>query len=308
MSFGLWVAFFWLAIIASRPVGYWFVNGTEAAQLGDGLGGSFIDRNTYSFLILLGIIALARRQIDWPDIISKTRWLWIFYFYLLFSTVWSDYPFVAFKRWFKDIGNVVMILIILTEKDPIEAMRSVFIRCAYVLITVSVLFIKYFPDLGRYYHRWTWSTIYCGVTNNKNSLGVLAMVSGLFLLWSIVDVNDAPSIKARLRKEWPDLLILSMCLWLLHMAESATSLGCFVLGSLFLVLLRLNWIRSQLRLLSWCGLGVALLLLAFTALPAFREVIAGALGRDVTLTGRTEIWQEVLKLNTNPVIGNGFHR
>ena len=38
-----------------------------------------------------------------------------------------------------------------------------------VLIPVSVLFIKYYPDLGRYYGRWDYHTFYCGVTTNKQT-------------------------------------------------------------------------------------------------------------------------------------------
>jgi O-antigen ligase len=30
------------------------------------------------------------------------------------------------------------------------------------------------------------------------------------------------------------------------------------------------------------------------------------MGRDPSLTGRTEIWKEVLALNTNPILGTGF--
>jgi O-antigen ligase len=35
-------------------------------------------------------------------------------------------------------------------------------------------------------------------------------------------------------------------------------------------------------------------------------MIAGALGRDVTLTGRTIIWEMALESGSNPIIGSGF--
>jgi O-antigen ligase len=305
LSWGSWVAFVWLAIIASRPVGYWFANGTTASTA-DPLGGSFIDRNTYLFLIILGIIALARRRVNWPWLLAPGRVLWLFYAYLLISVVWSDHPFVAFKRWFKDFGNVVMILVLLTEEDPVEAVRGIFVRCAYLLVPVSVLFIKWFPDLGRYLHPWTWTTLYCGVTTNKNSLGDVAMVSGLVLLWSLVDFQGYPG-KGRTWKEvWPDLFVLGMCFWLLHMAQSATSLSCFVVGAVILFASRLDWVKNNVGKLGWCSVGLILFFIAFATLPGFRGAIAGVLGRDVTLTGRTDIWEAALKLPVNPALGSGF--
>jgi O-antigen ligase len=310
MSPGLWVAFLWLTIISSRPVGYWFTDGTTAAAIAaafdSGGGGSFIDRHTYLFLIICGAIVLARRQIDWGTLLRQSRVLWIFYAYLLLSTVWSDYPFVAFKRWFKDMGNVIMILIILTEKNPVEAMRGVFVRCAYVLIPVSVLFIKYYPTLGRTQHKWTYETFFCGITLSKNALGLAALVSGLFLLWNIVDLYRYRTPRLGFRKLLPDLAVLGMCVWLLSVAQSATALGCFLIGTVVFFGSRLQWVRANLANFGWCGLGVALLMFAFTVFPGFRGAVAGVLGRDATLTNRTEIWAASLKLETNPVLGAGF--
>ncbi len=306
LSPGLWVPFLWVGILASRPVGYWLANGTAAAELSDLTEGSFIDRNVYLFLIVLGLGVLAQRRVDWKTVFAENRWLIIFYLYLLVSTVWSVESFVSFKRWFKDVGNVVMILIIITEKNPAEAMRAVFLRCAYVLIPVSVLFMKWYPDKGRYYHAWTWETLYSGVTTNKNSLGVLAMVSGLFLLSQVVKAREVPSDRRRLKDVAPDLIVLAMCLWILAKANSATALSCFMLGAVVFFGARLTWVRKNLRSLSWCALGVALVMVAFTALPGFRGAIAGLLGRDVTLTGRTDIWEAVLDADKSPLLGEGF--
>jgi exopolysaccharide production protein ExoQ len=308
MSYGLWVPFIWVAINVSRPIGYWFANGTEAAasETADLSQGSFIDRNTYLILICAGVFVLLRRRVNWSSFLASGRWLWIFYFYLLLSVLWSDYTFISFKRWFKDAGDLVMILIILSEKDPIEAIRGIFIRCAYLLVPLSVLFIKWYPDIGRYYNPWTWKTGYSGITLGKNQLGVLAMLSGLFLLWQIVDVYPARGIKTRLRNLWPDLLVLVMCLWMLWIADSATALYSFLLGVLVFFGIRLRLVRTNFSSLGWIFAGVALVMLVFTISLGFRGVIAGLFGRDVTLTERTIIWENVLKLGTNPLIGSGF--
>jgi len=132
------------------------------------------------------------------------------------------------------------------------------------------------------------------------------MLSGLFLLWQIVDVYPARGIKTRLRSLWPDLLVLAMCLWMLWIADSSTALYSSLLGAIVFFGARLRLIRSNLSNLGWVLAGVALVMLVFTVSPGFRGVIAGLFGRDVTLTERTTIWENALKLETNPLIGSGF--
>ena len=303
-SGGLWVAMIWVAIIASKPVSYW-LSGSRSDDLNPYLDGSPIDRNIYIVLMILGLFTLMRRPIDWRAVFIENRWLWLFYFYLAISAIWSDYTDVSFKRWLKEVGNVIMILIIVTEANPNEAVRRVFVRCAFVLVPLSVLFMKWYSEIGRYYHAWDYVTCYRGVTGNKNSLGLLAMISGLFLLWQLVDTKEW-SRGFKVRRALPELLTLIMCIWILVRADSATALFCFIIGSATLLASRLEWVRLNLRLLACCAFGIALFMLAFTIMPDLRSVIAGSLGRDITLTGRTEIWNSVLDLKTNPLIGTGF--
>jgi len=93
---------------------------------------------------------------------------------------------------------------------------------------------------------------------------------------------------------------------MLWIADSATALYSFLLGVLVFFGIRLRLVRTNFSSLGWIFAGVALLMLVFTVSLGFRGVIAGLFGRDVTLTERTIIWENVLKLGTNPLIGSGF--
>ena len=73
----------------------------------------------------------------------------------LLAILWSDFQFVAFKRWIKILGHPIMALVVLTDPDPIEALRRLFKRAAFVLVPMSILFIKYFPEYGRGFDQWT---------------------------------------------------------------------------------------------------------------------------------------------------------
>ncbi len=305
VSFALWIPLVWVGINASRPVVDWLATGTTASQA-DITEGDPVDRTIYLILLALAMITLAGRRIEWSRVFGECRWLTVFYLYLLLSTLWSDYTFVSFKRWFKDVGDVVMVLVIVTEAEPIEAIRWVFLRCAYVLIPVSVLFIKYYPESGRYYNQWTWATAYCGITTNKNSLGQLAMWSGLVFLWHIVDGRQWLGWRATARRSWPEIVLFAMCLWLLSLANSSTSLACFILGLAVFFGSRLQVAKANLKNVGWCLVGVAVILVAMTVNPGFRGMIAGSFGRDANLTDRTDIWAWALHLHTDPLIGSGF--
>jgi exopolysaccharide production protein ExoQ len=306
VSTAIWIPLIWIWIIASKPLAYWLVSGTTAAEVTDVTQGSFFDRNAYLALIILGLIVLAKRGITWNQVFGENRWLWIFSLFCLISVLWSPIPFVALKRWIKDVGTIVMILILLTEQNPTVAIRTVFLRCAYLLVPLSVLFIKYYPDMGKYWNQWTGAGAYNGVTTNKNSLGVLAMMSGLYLLWSIVDIEKRSTWLKTIRSMWPELVVLFMCLWILKIADSATSLGCFIVGTGVFLAAHTRWVRTNLRRLGWWVCGLVLASLFLFAVPDLRRVVAESLGRDVTLTTRTDIWNEVLDLKTNPLVGAGF--
>ena len=53
------------------------------------------------------------------------------------------------KRWIKDLGNPIMALVILTERRPYEALGITLRRLSFLLLPLSVVFVRYFPELGR---------------------------------------------------------------------------------------------------------------------------------------------------------------
>ena len=135
MPLSLWIPFIWVTINSTRSLSRWLTSGTDAAALSDDIsGGSFYDRYTYLLLMICGFVVLCRRPVNWRPLIYNCHWLIILFGYYLISTVWSEDTFVALKRWIKAVGDIIMILILLTETDPLEALRAVFLRCYYLII------------------------------------------------------------------------------------------------------------------------------------------------------------------------------
>ena len=69
-------------------------------------------------------------------------------FILSSKITWSPFPGPAFKRWIKAIGDLVMVLIIVTDGEPIAALRRLYSRLGFILFPVSIVLIRY-TDLGR---------------------------------------------------------------------------------------------------------------------------------------------------------------
>jgi O-antigen ligase len=307
VSSALWIPLAWAVIFSSRPMSTWLGMGGSFETTEDYVEGSPIDRLFSMFLIGAGAVVLSRRKLNWNSFYRDNKWLIIFYIYLLISCVWSDFPFVSLKRWVKDFGNVIMVLVVVTEKDPIQATKALLARCSYVLIPWSVLLVKYYPDLGVYYNRWTYQRYVGGVTVDKNLLGTILFVCGLSQFWIFIELRKARAFARDKAGMIAWLLLMAMTLWLLIKAQSSTALGCTFLGCLALIALRLPAIRSRAARLGTYGVGLVLALFFLHLTLNIGDLFVGLLGRDLTFTGRTEIWQAVLTEPINPLTGTGFY-
>src|SRR5262245_59605065 len=249
VSAGSWLALAWMVIFASRPLSAWFQSGFVYSTSEAYLEGSPIDRVVSLLLILAGYVVLGRRHIALGAITRQNFWLLAFYTFCALSVLWSDFPFVAFKRWFKDFGAVIMALILLTDEDPVEAVKAAFVRCAYILVPFSVLFIRYFPDLGRAFFGYQSNRLmYVGVATHKNTLGALAFVSVVFLLWDLRTRRRGAAAVGRPRYEWAEgAIVLLMAIWILAVADSATATVCTVAGVTFFYATELLFVRRMLK-------------------------------------------------------------
>lgn len=300
----LWIPLIWFLIITTRAVTEWL------SLFGVSMGGislevgSPLDASVYYSLIAAGIYVLHKRQVRVSEIVRNNRWLFVFLLYCFVSIVWSDFPFVAFKRWTKVIGHPIMVLILFTEPDPMEALTRLMKRCAYVIVPVSILLIKYYPEWGRGFTQWTGAAMNTGITGNKNALGWDCLILGFFFFWHLLQTWRTERGKAR-RNE---LLLVAATLvgiwWLLSGAQSSTSFMSLLLGMLTVVLVGLRFVNKRL-----IGTYVVITVLAIAAAEStigIYDRVLVFLNRDPTLTERTVLWDDLLKVKINPVLGTGF--
>ncbi len=148
-------------------------------------------------------------------------------------------------------------------------------------------------------------TMYFGVTTFKNLLGVTSMFCGLGALWSFLDVYQDRNRPERVRLLIAHGTVIAMAVWLIVKADSMTSLSCMGLAGGVMVMATTKWVvrnPATVFLLVAGAAGVALFALFLDSGGSMLQSI----GRNSTLTGRTQIWAAVLAQHINPVLGTGF--
>jgi hypothetical protein len=293
----------WLWIVGSRAVSVWL--GITPSDVTDVQLDNPLDRYVYLVLLLAGLTVLIYRGRKTIDTLAANWPILIFCAYCLVSVAWSDFPDVSFKRWIKALGDLVIVLIVVTDIDPKAALKRVLSRAGFVLLPTSVLLIKYYPSLGRGYSIWDGTPWNTGVTTNKNSLGVIVFVITLGAVWRTLMLLRSKGQPNRFRHLMAQATLLSFGVALLVMANSATSKACFALGATLMLATSLPAIRRRPRAVHALIL-MMILTAGLTMLLGGGADIAHALGRRSDLTGRTEIWDALIPMVPNPVIGAGF--
>ena len=311
VSAAVWIPCIWLMILGSRSVSAWLnLNTPNSADTL--LDGSPLDRAIFTMLMACALVILWRRRTPWLSILTNNPALTIFFAYCAVSVLWSDFAGVAFKRWFKSLGDPLMVLVLLTEAHPAAAVASVLRRCAFVLVPLSIVFIKYFPHLGRGYDQWSGEAFHTGVTMNKSTLGGVLLVLGLLFFCTLATKALPPSEpvdqdrkikKARRAELGITVLFLLMIGWLFTVADSKTPLIALFFAAALVAGLALPFVRRHFGGLALTGVVIGVLLQLLVNVSGL--IIEGA-GRDTTLTGRTDIWAAVLALNPDPLLGAGF--
>jgi O-antigen ligase len=197
-----------------------------------------------------------------------------------------------------------VVLIVLSDLNWVAAFRRLITRVAFWAAPLSIVFIRYYPRLGRAYTH-NGSPTWTGIATDKNALGMICLVCGLASIFRFLQLYCVEKGARQRRPLIAHGIIIVMSLFLLWEANSATASACFVLAAGPMVLTYMYaWARKPAwtNILVFSALGIA-----FSALFLnFGTGMVEDLGRNSTLTGRTNIWHFALGMVQNPMFGTGF--
>jgi exopolysaccharide production protein ExoQ len=303
-SSALWLPLAWVFFAGSRFPSRWLSAFGVETPFGSEADGSPLDRAVFFLLIVAGLFVLRSRPVDGKRLLLKNKWVWLYFGFGIVSVVWSVDPAVSLRRVAKAFGNVVMALVVVTEVSRSQALAVLLRRLAYLTLPMSIVFIRYFPDLGRSYSSLGFQQI-TGVASQKNSLGTLCVFASVYCIWSLLYKPSAPVrlIFGRIRAEW---ILLPIIAYLIVLASSATSLVCLVVASTLLVFGSHAWIRTPRRIAAITIVSALSVAVAEYA-GGVSTIVIDALGRRADLTTRVPMWEEILRTAPgNPLLGVGF--
>jgi O-antigen ligase len=302
VSKALWIPTAWLFFCLSRSVTWWLGMSPPAADdAGVYFEGSPLDRDLLTVLEAGALVVVISRWGRVGPILRRNWQIGLFFFYAALSISWSDYPFVTLKHWIKGVGDLIMVLIVLTEPSVAGAIRRLFTRLGFVLLPWSVLLSRYYPLLG--HSKVSFETI--GVSETKNTLGMLCDTLGLGLLWCFRNAYNDREDPKRGRRLLALGAALALTVWLLWMCNSLTSICALTMASAVMLLSTRPAFRRKpalVHLLISAILGFSLYALFYQSSGALKQT----LGRDATMSGRTEAWPIMLSIPNNRLVGAGY--
>lgn len=307
-SWVLWIPTIWMLSIASKPLGVWFATSADIE------GGSPLDRIFQSTVIIIGFIIIAWRKTGCKGVLKDNWPLFLLMGYMLMSVLWTNDQYMSFKRWARAIPVVIMAFVVLTERSPRQALESLFRRTIYILIPFSVLLIKYYTKLGVAYTRWEGEQMWLGVTLHKNGLGRLCLVSAFFLIWTLIRRWKERDVAFHKYLNYVDIFLLCITLWLLKGppgSYSATSITSLAAG--LTILFFIWWLKKRQIVLSANTLSAIMVFIFVFGIITFFVGgstiggVSGTVGRDASLTGRTDVWVALIPVAMQkPLLGLGF--
>ena len=303
-SYALWITQLWLIICLTHPISSWLdpynPNKISARE------GSDLDTAISIILVFASFVILFRRNLNIIEICKKNILITVFCIYRGISVFWSDVPF-PISTWFvKNTLYILPFLIVLTEQDWVEAINKLIRRTGIILIPLSVVLVKYFPGIARYYDELTGNYWIAGVSYNKNGLGVICLICGLFFFWKIMDGLNNRNRSVNKIDFLCQLVIFILTLWVMYLANSATALGCLLGGIVIISVTRFSIIINNYKpTLILLFLSLIIIYIFDLHLFLFNSLI-DKMGRDATLTGRDRLWDVALRGVSNPWIGSGY--
>jgi exopolysaccharide production protein ExoQ len=295
-SQALWIPVAWLFIAGSRQVSLWL--SADPLDFTDrNLDGSPFDRNIFAVLIAAALIVLIARRRKVGTLLRANGPILLFLLFCGASVLWSDFPDVAFKRWIRALGDIAMVLVVLTDPDSSAAVKGFLARTSFLILPFSVL-----ADMGRGFigrgYRY-------GLTTNKNTFGLIGMVLGLTAVWRFLTILRHGEREGSTRRLIAHGSLVAMAMWCLWTANSLTSTACFLLGSTLIVLTN-RWALARKPAVVHLVVASLIFLALYATILNPNVGIVSTMGKDPTLTGRTELWSAVIAMNPSPWFGAGF--
>ena len=233
----------------------------------------------YLFYVAIAACMMMQMRRMWRSVRAAPRFVALVALVVL-SSMWSLDPGVTFRRSFAFAVSTAFGLYIGANYSWMALIRL--LALLYVaMITLSLALILAAPDLGRDFvvHGGAWR----GGWQEKNAMGAyMARGLAVFIAAAMIDYP----------RRWLWAFFGLVCVFMAVMSKSATSLiACSVCIAAFLAVAIFKRGTGLVVVAAWLGLFSAMTLGIAMALRP--DLFVSLIGKDLTFTGRTDIWEVV---------------
>ncbi len=221
--------------------------------------------------------------------------LWVMVLIALASYFWSDFPARTLKSCIGLIGTTLF-GVYLASRYTLKEQLKLLVWAYGIIAVLSVLFAIALPRYGveQAVHAGAWRGIY----NHKNLLGRGMTLGGVIFALS-------PSLFEK-KDRWLCRTGLGIICFLLVMAKSSSSLINFTVLMISLTAYRILRFRYLLLIPAFLAV-VTLSATIFQIYTDNAEELLGLIGKDPSLTGRTDLWVWVGEMiDKRPLLGYGY--
>lgn len=306
----IFLSIVWPPFLANQILG---LSGGGASPNEDG---SIVRQIVYLALFTAAMIALVRhREMTKSVVRAINPWLWVFLVYAALSATWSGHAVLSIKRIALLLGTATVSLAFVASSIQHVGSKHQFFAAIRPLVTVlivaSLAYSLTLPQFGTH-QEGAWR----GLTFDKNTFGQAATLCSI--LWII-------SLREKAVRFPSSILLLGVSVLVLLLSRSTTSVVALTAALLsFLVFTCVTSLgrsfdnagressHGVICLLALLMLilvsHIVALVLGYPAPIDLMEQIASHLGKDLTLTGRTYLWQLMWdEIMRHPWLGTGYH-
>ena len=253
----------------------------------------------FGSLFIISILLLLSKKRDTVRLIKREKYFFIFLLWCLLTIVWSENSFISFKRYIQYLTTVTVPLsFLLYIEDSDESLKYFYyIAGIYVLVSLATIFT--IPMARNTQGFWR------GIHTDKNGFGQISIVLTVFFSMQFVKSDS-------LKSKAVDLFFILASIMLVVGSRSSTAL-------ITLLVLLVLWITFYIdKLFNPIGIRrtISLIILFFLSsilmviiilYPEILSPVMGTMGKDLTFTGRVDIWADIWnEAQKHLFIGAGF--
>ena len=253
------------------------------------------------YLVWYGSAALilVRWRVAWA-MAGRNIFVWLVAGLVLMSTIWSTDPTYTSIA-VKEVTRMTLFGVYLASRFKLRGQLYLMATTFAGIALISVLLAIVFPSVGiaqdKFAGAWT------GVFLHKNTLGKMMSLS--VIIFAVL-VAEHQAIITRMYRSlsWGGLLL---SLGLVLLTTSQTSLAVSMICISLLWCYRFIQSKGRKRRL-YLEVSILLVVILSLLITSSWELLLSIMGRDITLTGRTAIWESSISLLKEHNIWLGYGR